>query len=106
MATGAQHSLVIAANEDVYAFSLKDAAQLGPADATATAAAADVSCGVVPWLNLAAPCFNLSDLAPAAAPAVTIAAGMPRQETNPDPDLNANPHLHPHPHPHLNLTLT
>ena len=40
MATGAQHSLVVAANEDVYAFGLNDAAQLGPADAAAAAAAA------------------------------------------------------------------
>ena len=40
MATGAQHSLVVAADGGVFAFGLNDAAQLGPADAAAAAAAA------------------------------------------------------------------
>ena len=52
MATGAQHSLVVATDGDVYGFGLNDAAQLGPADdaaaAAAAAAAANASCGVVP----------------------------------------------------------
>ena len=41
MATGAQHSLVVAADGGVYTFGLNDAAQLGPA--AAAAAAADTS---------------------------------------------------------------
>ena len=37
MATGAQHSLVVAADGGVYTFGLNDAAQLGPAAAAAAA---------------------------------------------------------------------
>mgnify|MGYP006083861009 CR=1 FL=1 len=112
MATGVQHSLVVATDGDVYAFGLNDAAQLGPGDnaaaATAAAANANASCGVVPcravptrlspgWLfgghvaALAAGWYHSLAL-------LSNGAGSnPNPKPNPDPNPDPNPNSNPSP---------
>ena len=110
MATGLQHSLVVATDGDVYAFGLNDAAQLGLGDnaaaAAAAVAAANASCGVVPcravptrlspgWLfgrhvaALAARWYHSLAL-------LSDGAGS-NPNLNPDPDPNPNPNPSPLP---------
>jgi alpha-tubulin suppressor-like RCC1 family protein len=106
MATGVQHSLVIAIDGDVYAFGLNDAAQLEPGDnaAAAAAAATNASCGVVPcravptqlspgWL------FGGQVAALAAGRYHSLALLSDGAGSNPNPIPNPDPNPNPNPSP-------
>ena len=102
MATGAQHSLDLADDGDVYAFGLNDAPQLGPADAAAAAADDDVSCGVLPcravptWLS---PEWLSGGHVAALAAGRYHSLALLFDGTGPNPNPNANPDRDPCPNP-------